>query len=112
MIIATGMKYVQPPFLIEEVDDPAGAAQFDAQMQRLKRNREWLFAHWHELLPSASGKFVVVAGQEPFVAENSLEAWAMARAAHPEDDGALSQYLRPERGWRIYANCGRVAQVS
>ena len=39
------------------------------------------------------------------------QAIAMARAAHPEDDGLLIQYVRKERGPRIYASFRRVDGV-
>lgn len=47
---------------------------------------------------------MAVAGQEAFIADTHEEAWAKARAAHPDDDGAISQYVRFARGPRIYAN--------
>jgi hypothetical protein len=97
---------VQPKFLIEEVDDPDEIARAKAQFARHRLNSDWLQAHWPELLPAARGKFIAVAGQEAFIADNPEEAWDMAEAAHPEDDGILAQYVRPERGPRIYANRG------
>jgi hypothetical protein len=54
--------------------------------------------HWSDLLPQARGKFLAVAGQEAFLADIPEEAWAQAQAAHPEDDGALCQYVFPEGG--------------
>jgi hypothetical protein len=91
-------------FAIEEVSDPAEIARFQAQREQARRNSDWLQAHWADVLPRARGRFLAVAGQEAFVAESLDEAWALAQAAHPEDDGALLQYVRPERGPRIYAN--------
>lgn len=94
----------QPRFVIEEVNDPVEVARFRAQAERARRNSDWLQAHWPELLPRARGKFLAVAGQEAFIADSLDEAWDLAMAAHPEDDGAHLQYVRPERGPRIYAN--------
>jgi hypothetical protein len=88
---------------LEEVNDPAAIARSQAQNERGKRNSDWLQAHWQALLPQARGKFVAVAGQEAFIADTADAAWAMARTAHPEDDGAISQYVFPEGGPRIYA---------
>jgi hypothetical protein len=45
---------------------------------------------------------LAVAGQEPFIADTPEEAWAWVDATHPEDDGAMVQYVRPEKGPRIY----------
>lgn len=97
---------VQPKFLIEEVTDPDEVARFEAQFKRHRLNRGWLQAHWPDLLPAARGKFIAVAGQEAFIADSSEEAWRMATSAHPDDDGAFAQYVRPEQGPRIYAHQG------
>lgn len=94
---------VEPKFVIEEVTDPAEIARHKAQRERARRNRDWLQMHWSELLPDARGRFIAVAGQEAFIADSAEEAWSMAKAAHPDDDGAIDQYVRPERGPRIYA---------
>jgi hypothetical protein len=97
------------PVTMELVDDPAVIARARAQDERFKRNSDWLQAHWPDLLPQARGKHLVVAGQETFLADTSEEAWALARAAHPEDDGAFCQYVTTRLGPRIYAHRGRVA---
>ena len=94
----------EPQLTIEEVDDPAVLARSRAQDERARRNSAWLQAHWAELLPRARGRFVAVAGQEAFLADTPGEAWRLARAAHPEDDGVISQYVFPEGGPRVYAN--------
>jgi hypothetical protein len=91
---------------IEEVNDPAVTARARAQHERAERNGDWLQHQWPNLLPQALGKFVAVAGQEAFIADTPEEAWAWAGKAHPEDDGAMVQYVRPDRGPRIYAHHG------
>jgi len=95
----------RPQFTIEEVNDPAEIARSHARNERARRNSDWLQSHWTELLPRARGKFLAVAGQEAFLADSSDEAWALATAAHPEDHGVIEQYVRPERGPRLYASC-------
>ena len=47
---------------------------------------------------------MAVAGQEAFIADTAEEAWAMAKSAHPDDTGALLQYVIPHPGPRIYAD--------
>jgi hypothetical protein len=47
---------------------------------------------------------LAVAGQEPFIADTPEEAWAWADTTHPEDDGAIVQYICTEMGPRIYAD--------
>jgi len=96
---------------IEEVNDPAEVARCKAQDERARRNSEWLQSHWADLLPQARGKFVVIAGGEAFIADTPQDAWASAHAAHPEDDGALGQYVFLEAGPRIYAYCWGVAAL-
>jgi len=99
----------EPVFQIEVVNDPVEVARCKAQDERARRNSDWLQSHWANLLPQTQGKFVAVAGLEAFIANTPEEAWAMARAAHPEDDGALGQYVFSGPGPRIYENRWRVA---
>jgi hypothetical protein len=93
----------EPRFIIEEITDPEEIARALAQHERAKRNSDWLQAHWPDLLPQARGRHLAVAGQEAFIADTPEEAWAMAKAAHPDDTGALLRYVIPHRGPRIYA---------
>src|SRR5271166_2075259 len=96
-------------FQIEEINDPVEFARCKAQDERGKRNSDWLQAHWADLLPQAEGRFIAVACQEALIGSTHDEAWAMDRKAHPEDDGALSQYVFPGKGPRIDACRRRVA---
>jgi hypothetical protein len=96
----------EPQVIIGEVTDPEAIARARAQDERARRNDEWLQAHWPEIVPRARGRFLAVAGQEAFIADTPEEAWDMAMAAHPEDDGAHAQYVLPEPGPRIYAYRG------
>ena len=95
--------------VIEEVNDPAEVARSKAQHERALRNTAWLEAHWQDLVPQARGKFLAVAGQEAFLVDTPEAAWAWAEANHPDDDGAIVQYVRPQRGPRIYASFGQMA---
>lgn len=94
----------EPKFVLEEVNDPAVAARLRAQHERARRNSDWLQEHWGEVLPQARGKFLAVAGGEAFIAEGLGEARGWAISTHPEDDGFLIQYVRPERGPRFYGS--------
>ena len=96
----------EPRFIIEEVTDPVEIARHHAQAERPRRNSDWLQAHWGDVLPQARGRFLAVAGQQAFIADSEEQARAEARAAHPDDDGLIAQYVRPERGPRIYAYRG------
>jgi hypothetical protein len=88
---------IDAPIITEEVTDSDVITRARAHDQRMKRNLDWLNAHWDDLLPGSHGRYVAVAGQEAFVAD------------HPEDNGAFSQYVKTKLGPRIYANRGRVA---
>ncbi len=101
----------EPQFVIEEVTDPAAIARSQAQFARFQRNSNWLKVHWGDLLPQARGKFLAVAGEKAFLGDTPDEAWRKAKAAHPEDDGAFSQYVLPRLGPRIYPNYRRVVAV-
>jgi len=92
------------PLTIAEPQEEGDVARFRAQDEQARRNSEWIQAHWAELLPQARGKFVAVAGQQAFIATTPGQARTLAQAAHPEDRGILVQYVRPERGPRLYAN--------
>lgn len=92
----------EPKITIEEVTDPVEIARHRAWHEKALRNSEWLETHWADILPQAHGKFVAVAGQEAFIADTDEQAVACARAAHPDDEGLLSQYVFPPGGPRIY----------
>jgi hypothetical protein len=76
-----------PKFIIEEVTDPAEIARHRTWHEKATRNSEWLETHWADVLPQAYGKFIAVAEQEAFIADTPEEAVALARAAHPDDEG-------------------------
>jgi hypothetical protein len=95
-----------PQLVIEEVRDPGELARCRAQDERAKGNSDWLQAHWADVVPQARGKFLAVAGQEAFIGDTPEEAWRLARAAQPDDDGAFSQYVFPEGGPRVYGHRG------
>jgi hypothetical protein len=90
-----------PELVHLEIPGPEEVPRSRAVDEQFSRNSDWLEAHWPELLPRARGKFLAVAGQQPFVAETLEEAWALARAAHPDDLGALLQYVPAAQGPRI-----------
>lgn len=89
---------------MEEITDPTEIASLQVQWQQAERNSVWLQAHAHEIYTQHRGKFIVVAGEELFVGETSVEARTLAKAAHPEDQGSISRYIYPQKMARIYAN--------
>jgi hypothetical protein len=101
----------EPQLVVEEVTDPAQVVRSQVQFERFRANSAWLQSHWNDVLPQARGKFLAVAGQAAFIADTAEEAWAKAKASHPEDDGAFSQYVLPQSGPRIYAHSWRVVDL-
>jgi hypothetical protein len=83
---------------LEEVTDPGEIARTHAQHEQARRNSDWLYLHWTDVLPQAYGKFIAVAGQEAFIGETPRAAWEWARAKHPDDHGALVEYVMPPGG--------------
>lgn len=94
----------QSRLIVEEVSDAAELARFRNQHEQFCRNAAWLESHWKDVTPAAFGKFVAVAGEEPFIADSPSEAWTWAKDQHPEDPCPLVEYVLPPSGPRIYAN--------
>ena len=93
-----------PAVVMEEVTDPEELARARAQRERFDRNSAWLQAHAADVYAHYRGKCICVAGEELFVADTLEEAYALATAAHPEDDGSFVLYIPREKVARIYAN--------
>jgi hypothetical protein len=99
----------QPPLLTVVFGGPIDLVEAERrrlQMERSRRNSDWLQSHWAELLPQAQGKFIAVAAEEGFIANTLEEAWDWTRQAHPEGDGAVVQYAQADSNLRIYAHRG------
>ena len=103
-----GMGPVSPKFVIEEVDESGSEiAHHAAQRERARRNRDWLRTHWSEILPQAHvGSSSPWLGRSRSLPTAAEEAWTMAKIAHPDDDGAIDQYVYAGSGPRIYAHRG------
>jgi hypothetical protein len=97
--------------VMEEVTDPVQLAEARARRDRFDRNWAWFEAHIPELYEAHRGKCLCVSGEELFVADTPEEVLALARAAHPEDDGRFTLYVPRERMTRIYAHQWRVAAL-
>ena len=99
------------PIVMSEVTDPIELAKSRAQNERADRNSAWLQAHVPEIYSKYRGKCICVAGEELFVADTPEEVFARAKAAHPDDEGALCRYITKEKVPRIYANSRTVASL-
>jgi len=99
------IRQIGPPLqelrvVVEGPTDP----QTRARRERFDRNWAWLKEHASEVYEAHRGKVLCVAGQEPFAADTTEEALALAKAAHPEDDGCFTLTIPRERMARIYAH--------
>jgi hypothetical protein len=91
----------RPTIIMEEVTDPEELARGQAQRERFDRNLAWFKAHASEIFPCHRGKYICIAGEELFVADTAKQAIALAKAAHPDDDGQFLHYISRERVLRI-----------
>src|ERR671923_95181 len=98
------MGNTQVPLVMEEITESHELAKARAQRERVDRNISWLQAHVMEVYRNYRGKCICVAGEELFVADTPEQALALARAAHPEDDGSFLRYIPREKIDRIYAH--------
>jgi hypothetical protein len=92
-----------PSVAMQIVTDPAQLARSREQWARFDRNAAWLQARASEVYSVCRGKCVCIAGEELFVGDTPAEAIALARTAHPEDDGLFVRYIPREKVSRIYA---------
>lgn len=92
-----------PAIVMEEVSDPEELARARAQRERFDRNAAWLQAHVPEVYSRHRGRYICISGGELFVADTPQEARALAKVAHPDDDGCFVRYIPREKVARIYA---------
>lgn len=98
-------------FKIEEIVDPPEVAGSAAREAGFGRNLRWFEAHAKEIGIRCAGKCICIAGEELFVADLAEHALALARAAHPEDEGFFLHYIHKEKAARIYATTRLVAAM-
>jgi hypothetical protein len=117
IVIMRGPKHLaaahwrHPIMMIEETTSAEEIATSLAQAERFERNADWLEEHGEEIFAQHGGKYVCVAGQEPFVAASATEAIALAKAAHPEDDGRFLYRVPTEKTSWVYANYWSMVSV-
>jgi len=83
------MENKQAQLVMEEMTDPAEVARALAQDERFRRNSAWLQARIPEVYSRHRGKCICVSAEQLFVADTPEAVLALAKAAHPEDDGRL-----------------------
>ena len=91
------------PIVVSEVTDPLELAKAHKRWEQADLNSAWLQAQVPEIYSRHRGKYICVAGEELFVGDDPREVVALAKAAHPDDEGALLRYIPKEKIERIYA---------
>jgi hypothetical protein len=91
------------PIVMSEVTDPVELAISRALFARADCNSAWLQAHVPEIYSTHRGRCICVAGRELFVGDTVAEVMALAKAAHPDDDGAILRYIPKEKREMVYA---------
>jgi hypothetical protein len=86
-----------------ELTDPEEIARAQEQRQRFQRNWAWFEPRAAEIYEAHRGKCICVAGEELFVADTPAEVLALAKAAHPDDNGRFTRIIPREKVARIYA---------
>jgi hypothetical protein len=84
--------------ITEEPLDP----DFNARIERFRRNGEWLTANGAALFQQFRGKYLAVAEGEVFISDDAAEARRLAKNQHPHDEPFV-QYVPLESRERIYA---------
>ncbi|MBY0229381.1 MAG: hypothetical protein K2W96_08895 [Gemmataceae bacterium] len=88
-----GMPLPATPKTITEGDDPVLDARIKVGLAAARLNRDWLSAHWADLMPQARGKYVVVANQTAHLADSVREALDWADAQEPRDPGRILDFV-------------------
>jgi hypothetical protein len=96
---------------IEEIVDASELGDSAAREDRFGRNLRWFEANAKEIGLRCAGKCICIAGEQLFFADAPEQALALARAAHPEDDGFFLHYIHKEKAARIYATSRVLAGV-
>jgi hypothetical protein len=93
------------PEIMEWEPTPDERATALAEQEEFRKNTRWFSAHAKEIRDQHPGKYICVAGQELFVADDAGEVYAQARAAHPIPGGGFFTIrISEQRGLKIYAN--------
>ncbi len=96
----------EPPTPTMEIVDvtPEEAARNLELHQIAVRNLNWFGERAVQIGQEHPGRHIAVAGGELLVGDNALEVYERAKAAHPDEAGAVfTKYIRPLRG-TIHAN--------
>lgn len=84
--------------IVTIVTDPTEVAEAWARRQVAERNLDWLQEHIYELAEGNIGRWVCVAEQQAYFADDQNAAYQLALAAHPNAVGLIEYYFfKPQR---------------
>lgn len=89
------------PVQLEIVTDPDELASARVQDEQFDRNSAWLKAHAADVYSTHRGRCICISGEELFVADTPEEVLALAKAAHPDDQGSILRYIPQDKVPRI-----------
>ena len=84
-------------------DPPELALARPSQPRQLERNLAWLGRRASEVYCQHRGQCICISGEQVFAANSAREAVALAKRAHPDDQGRFVRYVPREKVPRIYA---------
>jgi hypothetical protein len=90
--------------MMREITDPDELALDESQRERADRNWAWFELHAAAIYAQYVGKCICISACEVFAGDTSSEATAMAKTAHPDDDGRIIFRIPLEKAVRIYAH--------
>jgi hypothetical protein len=95
---------LRPAVEMEVVTDFQELARARVQDEQFARNLAWFGCHASEVYSQHRGKCICISGEQVFVADSAREAVALAKTAHPQDQGRFVRYIPREKVPRIYAH--------
>ena len=93
-----------PPLTMTTVEAADISNADRARMRSADLNHAWFDARAAEIYEANRGKWICVAGQQLFSADTHAEVTALAEAAHPEEVGSFTRYVRRKEEIRTHVN--------
>ena len=82
-----------PLITMEFTPDPLAEEKDRKRAEQADQNWRWFIKRASEIYERYRGQHVSISSEEVFAADDHYKAAALAKAAHPEDEGRLSFYF-------------------